>query len=217
MTSWARSDRGWSGYRCSVGLPDDRVYTSQRAYELFEAVRRVQDGRVKQGKPDALVASTSSSSSPGEHHIAGHLHWDINLYIMVLFHLTAGLESRLRSLDLPAELSAIVLSHVSRGENDEAGADEELATEKPRPKSTAKTIDHTVLVRVARHYRMLRERSCTCCNARETVQRCATNRALTSACTLASLLALTDIYAPSLPVREKVSEQLCHRGALVHI
>lgn len=81
---------------------------------------------------------------------------------MVLLQLTDLLDARLRSLELPTELAETLLSHLDH-ERDEAGGpdnqNDQMVLERPRKGHPSRTIDHSVLVRVARHCRTLKEQS----------------------------------------------------------
>ncbi|KAK4049529.1 hypothetical protein OIV83_004026 [Microbotryomycetes sp. JL201] len=100
---------------------------------------------------------------------------------MVQLQLTAPLQDRLASLQLPVELRELVARYV----------DAEPTGETPHQRQQQqqqKTIPHDVLVKVAQWSRDQQGRG--------------------RHCTLASLLKLTDIYAPPLPHREKSPELL---------
>lgn len=128
---------------------------------------------------------------------------------MVMLQLTTALETRLSSLDLPPELAALVASYVTASDSlNEVLAQSTNEQQSPRNR----TIEHAVLVRVARQCRSAetstRERFIVAARSYALAE-----TLLTTACTLASLLALTDIHAPPLPVREKVRRG--RRGCIV--
>lgn len=72
---------------------------------------------------------------------------------MVLLQLTDRLETRLRSLQLPPELGAIIWSHLDNlkepANDDAQGNSDQVSSQSSR----VRTIEHSVLVRVAQHFR----------------------------------------------------------------
>ncbi|SCZ87793.1 BZ3500_MvSof-1268-A1-R1_Chr2-3g05261 [Microbotryum saponariae] len=99
---------------------------------------------------------------------------------MVQLLYTPPLETRLEGLELPQELRDLITSRIVTVESS--------TTDDDRGEDRSRTISHEVLVRISKWSKKDEDRS--------------------SRCSLASLLALTDVYAPPLKPREKSPELL---------